>query len=109
MDAPAEILRVVLAPRDVFVLDDAADIRIVARSGCLWLTQAGDARDVVLNPGQSFTASHAFGVVISARREAEFVLVRAKTDEVRAQPTGWPRRLAATGEPRRRDGATFGA
>jgi len=109
MDAPAEFLRVVLAPRDVYVLDDAADVGIVVCSGCVWLTQAGDARDIVLNPGQSFAASHAVGVVITARRDAAFVLMRAKAGVTRARPTGWLARLAAAIETRRRPGATFGA
>ena len=38
-----------------FTLDDAAGVRFACRKGTLWITLDGYGRDIVLEPGESFT------------------------------------------------------
>ena len=45
----------ILARRQLLSLSDSAGVRIEARCGSVWVTQDHDLRDVVLNPGESFT------------------------------------------------------
>ncbi|WP_332675550.1 DUF2917 domain-containing protein [Aromatoleum sp.] len=95
MDTRSEFRYVVLAPRDVFVLDTPNPVEIVARSGCVWLTQAGDSRDVVLRPGQSFAMPRAVDVVITSRGAAELVVAHAKRRASDSFRQGTPMRLVA--------------
>lgn len=76
MGLHSELGRVVLAPRDVFVLDTPDPVEIAVLSGCVWLTQAADTQDVVLLPGQSLALRRAAEVVITPRGAAEFVVTR---------------------------------
>lgn len=78
MSLHSELRRVVLAPREVFVLDTPDPVEISARRGCVWLTQAGDSRDIVLQAGQAFTMSRPTEVVVTSRGTAELVVTRAK-------------------------------
>lgn len=93
MGGNAEVRRVLLAPRDVLVLNEA--VEIVSRSGCVWLTEAGDRRDVVLPPGRSFATRGTGEVVITSRGAAELVLRQAKAGAAPARASGWLKRLAA--------------
>ncbi|MDT3672739.1 MAG: DUF2917 domain-containing protein [Aromatoleum sp.] len=76
MGLHSELGRVVLAPRDVFVLDTPDPVVIAVRSGCVWLTQGGDSQDVVLQPGQLLALRRAAEVVITPRGAAELVVTQ---------------------------------
>lgn len=43
-----------LARRDLHRVPDAAGLRIHCQAGCVWVTLDHDARDIVLESGQSF-------------------------------------------------------
>ena len=43
---------------------------VICRAGIVWLTQTGDARDHVLSSGQTYRATHAGKVVITALEDA---------------------------------------
>lgn len=95
MGLHSELGRVVLAPRDVFVLDTPDPVEIAVRSGCVWLTQAGDSQDVVLLPGESLALRRAAEVVVTPRGPTELVVTRAGPA---AAAISWPpkaMRLAA--------------
>jgi Protein of unknown function (DUF2917) len=50
--------------RDVLRLGDAYGLRLTSAGGTLWVTVDGEARDIVLQPGEAVTiASHADTVV----------------------------------------------
>ena len=46
-----------LAHQAMFEVTDAAGVQITCRQGSLWLTLDGDARDIVIDTGESFTAT----------------------------------------------------
>lgn len=46
-----------LAHAAIFEVTDAAGVQISCREGSLWLTLDGDARDIVIAAGESFTAT----------------------------------------------------
>jgi len=100
MDARTEISRVVLAPHETMVLDQAFGVEVIARKGCIWLTQYGDSRDIVLSPGQSFTLSHALGVVMTTARGAEFILRPTLRTAATTPQAGWVRWLTGWFDPR---------
>lgn len=51
----------------------ATPVRILCRSGRLWITDAGGRDDIILEAGQSHVSSRA-GTLIQALREARFEL-----------------------------------
>jgi hypothetical protein len=60
----AESTLLLLAPRELHSIDDAANVRISCRSGSVWITLDNDNKDYVLEAGESFTASvHARALV----------------------------------------------
>jgi hypothetical protein len=63
------------------------NLRIVCRSGRIWLTQSGDSRDFLLRAGESFTASRRGQLVLWALAEARVeVSARAQEAALRWQP-----------------------
>jgi len=44
-----------LAHRDLHSVPDAAGVQIRCQAGSLWITLDHDTRDIVLDPGQSFS------------------------------------------------------
>ena len=64
-----------LAPYASLVLHDIRGSTIRAASGSLWLTMEGDARDIILGPGQSFTIERD-GLTVLAAHTASEVEVR---------------------------------
>jgi len=56
---PADTTLILLAPRQLHVIDDASGVRITCREGAVWITVDNDPKDYVLEPGESFvTADH---------------------------------------------------
>lgn len=70
---------------------DCQGVRIICRSGVLWLTQAGDRRDYLLEPAGEFVVRSNAMVFVEARRPA-ILDVAAPTADV--GPPGVLRRVA---------------
>lgn len=51
--------------------------RVECLSGVLWVTQDGDRRDIVLEPGEAFDFDRAHGVLLSALKDARYLLLEA--------------------------------
>lgn len=66
MSLPARAVRTV-APAD-------APLAIRCIVGCVWVTQTGDRRDYVIQPGERFTASSAGDVMIMALEDSRIVV-----------------------------------
>ncbi|MDZ4184708.1 MAG: DUF2917 domain-containing protein [Desulfuromonadales bacterium] len=63
------------------------NLRIVCRSGRIWLTQSGDSRDFLLREGEAFTAIQRGQIVLWALAEARIDLsARAQEAALRWQP-----------------------
>jgi uncharacterized protein (AIM24 family) len=72
-----------IEPLGRLALRDAGGSTVTCVTGCVWLTMEGDARDVVLDPGASFTIDHA-GLTILAAELPAMVRVTAPN-----QPFKW--------------------
>jgi hypothetical protein len=48
-------LEVSLRARELFDIHDGAGLSVTCRDGAVWITQSNDARDVVIEAGESFT------------------------------------------------------
>jgi len=53
---------------------------VVCREGTLWITQAGDTRDHLLNAGERYTVRGSGVVVIEALRPADLRIERPQED-----------------------------
>ena len=79
----------------LFNVADAAGVQILCREGSLWVTLDGDPRDIVLDAGDSFTATEHRHALIYALTPASLSLAIASgVAPVRRK---WPSRPAATG------------
>lgn len=85
-----------LAPRATQMLTDAAGTELICRHGCVWITQYGDDRDIVLQAGQSYVLDLPTAVVMSSCHGAELTLRAA----LPAPRRGWLARLAGWLDPR---------
>ena len=56
-------------------LNHAQGLRIVALTGCLWVTQDHDLRDLVLEAGEGFTLDRDGGAVLSALSDTSFLVL----------------------------------
>lgn len=65
---------ITLPPRQLFEIPDASSARILCTAGCLWLTIDGDARDVILQPGDSFEEGRPRRALLYAMEPTTFVL-----------------------------------
>ncbi len=70
-------------PRDTLALHDAGGRTVTCVSGSIWLTMEGDTRDVVLEPGASFTVDRD-GLTLLAAQEPSVVQLSAPN-----QPRTW--------------------
>jgi hypothetical protein len=64
IDAPRT--RLLLQRGQISRLSDARATRLASAAGTLWITIDHDARDIVLEPGQSFTARSGEPITVSA-------------------------------------------
>jgi hypothetical protein len=63
------------------------NLRILCRSGRIWLTQSGDSRDFLLRAGESFNAAQHGRIVLWALAETRIeVAARAQEAALRWQP-----------------------
>lgn len=72
-----------LPARQLFEIPDASSARILCTSGCLWLTLDDDPRDVILHPGDSFTAGEARRALLYALEGSAFLLAAQPQDTMR--------------------------
>lgn len=66
-----------LAPGEVRVMSGAMGFEVQCLEGCVWLTQYGDNRDVVLEAGCSVLPNLSSVVTLSSSRGARIALHRA--------------------------------
>ena len=85
---------VCLPKRQTLTLANAAGVRVVARSGVVWVTQDHDSRDTVLNPGESVAFETPDRVIVQALEPALVGLSRVRRRRERPA-RGWWQELAA--------------
>ena len=49
--------------------------RVECLSGCLWITQDHDTRDIVLNPGEGFTLDRPVAALLSALTDSRLMVL----------------------------------
>jgi hypothetical protein len=59
---------------EVFTVDDAEGLRIVARRGTVWVTEEGDSEDHIVGPGDALTVAHPGRTVVQALQPAWITL-----------------------------------
>jgi len=64
--------------------DDLRAVEIQFRTGCCWLTQAGDSRDRILHAGQSHTVTRRGKVLVMALTESRLELIAPPIKKQRA-------------------------
>lgn len=79
-----DVPTVTLPARQLFEIPDAASARILCTEGCLWLTLDDDPRDVILEPGDSFSTGEHRRALLYAMKVSSFRLA--------ARPQGTMRR-----------------
>lgn len=55
--------------------DDPRQVSIYCRTGCCWLTQAGDSRDHILHSGQSFAVTRPGKLLVMASAKTRLELL----------------------------------
>ncbi len=66
-------------------IEDGQGSRVLCISGCLWLTQQGSSRDVVLNAGDEFTLSRDGTTIVMALSDSRWLHTAAPAG---ARPAG---------------------
>mgnify|MGYP000935188694 FL=1 len=72
-----------LAPGEVRVVSGIMGYELQCLEGCVWMTQYGDDRDVVLEAGRCFSPNLSSVVTLSSSRGARVVLRRRQNVGVR--------------------------
>lgn len=67
-------LNVAMQERSIYSLADAADVEIVCDEGAVWVTLDDDPRDVVLEPGERYSATQHRRLLISALSQSRVSL-----------------------------------
>lgn len=100
MDAKNGTIEHRLDAHAALVLTGAAGVEVICREGCIWLTQYGDSRDIVLNAGQTFMLSLSSVVLMSSTRGASIAVRRVAPASSRSPVAGLLRRLLDWLDPR---------
>lgn len=100
MDTLTVPTRLTLEPRESMVLEHRTGVLVTCHTGCVWLTQYGDSRDVVLDAGQSHELVPASSTVLSSWRGAQISLAPAPQTAGLRPHTSLFQRLAAFAAPR---------
>ena len=61
---------IALEAGEVFTVDDAEGLRILARSGTVWVTEEGDRADHIVGPGDTLIVAHPGRTVVQALQPA---------------------------------------
>lgn len=75
-----------LAHRTMLSLHDRAGERIECCAGCLWLTQEGDPRDIVLEAGDGFMLDRPGTALVYALSDAHLTVRRPTVQVLPAVP-----------------------
>ena len=70
---------VCLEAGQVLSLDDALGTRLAAQRGTLWVTEEGEARDHIVEPGATFLIARAGRTVVQAMEPASISLHHAQS------------------------------
>ena len=73
----SEALGLHLKHRQLLRLPADNGARITCRSGSVWITRDGDAKDIVLERGQTFQSTRGDGIVIYALHDADIDVVES--------------------------------
>ena len=81
--------------KGIVKLRDAADVTIACREGAIWVTLDNDPRDIVLEPGESFTGSEHRPAMIYALQPSSLALSAppAVGHGLREHTADWTRRV----------------
>lgn len=63
--------------RRLFEIPDAHGMKLTCREGCLWITLDNDLRDIVLEPGETFTGDTHRRALVYALQASRLVVRRA--------------------------------
>lgn len=85
-----------LAARSLFEIPDAASVQIHCSRGSLWITLDNDTRDVVLEPGESFSTNEHRRALLYALRPSCFAVQAAAATDVQAASLRMPPRAVHT-------------
>jgi hypothetical protein len=85
---------VCLPKRQTLTLANGAGVRVVARSGVVWVTQDHDARDTVLNAGESVAFETPGPVIVQALVPALVAVSRVRRHRAPAVRGWWQALLA---------------
>ena len=69
-------------------IEDGQGSRVLCISGCLWLTQQGSRRDIVLNAGDEFTVSHGGTTIVMALRDSRWLHAETPASATLAEAHG---------------------
>ena len=69
-------------------IEDGQGSRVLCVSGCLWLTQEGSQRDIVLNAGDEFTLSHDGTTIVMALSDSRWLHAEAPVATAAAKVDG---------------------
>ena len=67
-----------------------APMLLACGAGELWVTQDGDLRDIVLQPGERFTPDRGRRVLVSALEDSVLEVARKERPRTTALPSRWP-------------------
>jgi len=81
--------RLALAARRGLRLKDARGTRLRAVQGTLWITIDDDPRDIVLDPGQSFTVDSDRPLVVMPLGECATIDVKSPAATARGRWSAW--------------------
>lgn len=76
-------------------IDAPRGVVVLCLHGALWLTQDGEARDIVLGPGEQHRLEHDAVTYVSALEDARFLLLREPVAGATRRDAGWVSALRA--------------
>ena len=76
MNASKSCKMLTIEPRKTLALDRINDSEIRVVSGCVWITQYGSSRDIVLSAGESTVLEMPTATVMTSSEGAHVLLVR---------------------------------
>lgn len=97
MNALTTCKMLTIETRKTLALDGAEHTEVSVARGCVWITQYGSSRDVVLSAGESAVLDLPTATLITSAQGARLMLIR-REKTARKQPL-W-RRLAGLFDPR---------
>jgi hypothetical protein len=72
-----QALGIALPARAMFEIPDVAGLKIRCLAGCLWLTLDNDPRDLVLEPGDSYSGTVHRRALVYALKDAKLAVASA--------------------------------